>query len=123
MKRFLIFGALFPPLALVMFNAPDVIMRHDFRLLDLVTLGMAYTIALIPALLVAAVDRKWNSIAVTAIAGALMSGSLACFLWDGFRELFPALMALLVGGVPAAVSSWLSDKSNSTGTDSISLPG
>lgn len=108
MKRFLIFGALFPPLALVMFNAPDVIMRHDFGLLDLVTLGIAYTIALIPALLVAAVDRRFQSLGWTTLAGALMSGSIACFLWDGFRELFPALMAVLVGGVPAAVCSWLS---------------
>lgn len=108
MKRFLIFGSVFPPLALVMFNAPDVIVRQDFKLLDLVTLGMAYTIALIPALLVAAVDRKWRSIGVTTLTGALMSGSIACFLWDGFTELFPALMAFLVGGVPAAVCSWLS---------------
>ena len=80
MKRFLIFGALFPPLALVIFNAPDVVMRHDFKLLDLVTLGMAYTIAIIPALLVAAIDRKFHRLEATTIAGALMSGSLAFFL-------------------------------------------
>jgi len=41
MKRFLIFAVLFPPLALVIFNAPDVIMHHDFRLLDLLTLSLA----------------------------------------------------------------------------------
>lgn len=111
MKRFLIFPALFPPLALVIFNAPDVIMRHDFQLLDLTTLGMAYTIAIIPALILAVVDRKFRSLEGTTIAGALMTGSIALFLWGGFRELFPALMAMLLGGGPAAVCSWLSDKS------------
>jgi hypothetical protein len=39
MKRFLVFAVLFPPLALVVFNAPDVILHHDFRLLDLMTLS------------------------------------------------------------------------------------
>jgi hypothetical protein len=111
MKRFLIFGALFPPLALVIFNAPDIISRHDFKMLDFVYFGMAYTFGIIPALLLAGVDRKWHSLARTTIAGALMSGSIAFFLWDGFRELFPTLMVLLLGGGPAAVCSWLSDKS------------
>ena len=110
MKRFLIFGALFPPIALVIFNAPDVIMRHDFKLLDLVTLGMAYTFVIVPSLLVAWVDQKFRSLAGTTLAGALMTGSIAFFLWGGFRELFPAIMAMLLGGVPAAVCSWLSGK-------------
>jgi hypothetical protein len=100
MKRFLIFGALFPPLALVVFNAPDVIMRHDFKLLHFVYFGM-----------LAGIDRKYCSLPVTTIAGALTTGSIAFFLWDGFRELFPTLMAFLFGGFPAAVCSWLSDKS------------
>jgi hypothetical protein len=108
MKRFLVFAALFPPLALVVFNAPDVVMHRDFKLLDFTTLGLSYAIAIIPALILAAVDSKWRSLQGTTIAGALMSGSIAFFLWDGFRELFPALMAFLLGGVPAAVCSWLS---------------
>ena len=111
MKRFLIFAALFPPLALVIFNAPDIVTRHDLKMLDFVYFGMAYTLGIIPALLLAGIDRKFRSLAWTTIAGALMSGSIAFFLWDGFRELFPAMMVLLLGGGPAAVCSWLSDKS------------
>lgn len=107
MKRFLIFGALFPPLALVIFNAPDIIARHDFKMLHFVYFGMAYTFGIIPALLLAAVDQKYRSLAWTTIAGALMSGSIAAFLWGGFSELYPAAMVLLLGGGPAAACSWL----------------
>jgi hypothetical protein len=111
MKRFLIFPALFPPLALVIFNLPDIVARHDFKMLDFVYFGMAYTFGIIPALVLAGIDRKFHSLVWTTIAGALMTGSLLFFLWGGFRELFPALMALLLGGGPAAVCSWVSDKS------------
>jgi hypothetical protein len=110
MKRFLIFPMLFPPLALLIFNAPDIVTRHDFMLLDVGTLELSYAIATIPALILAAVDMKWRSIEGTALAGAAMTGSIACFLWDGFRELFPAFMAVMLGGGPAAVCSWLSNR-------------
>lgn len=110
MKRFLIFPTLFPPLALVIFNAPDIVARHDFKMLDFVYFGMAYTFGIIPALILAGIDRKWHSLAWTTTAGALMSGSIAFFLWDGFRELYPTLMVFLLGGGPAAVCSWLSGK-------------
>lgn len=111
MKRFLIFTALFPPLALAVFTAPD-----GFKnLLD--WLGTAYMVAIIPAWLTAGVDWTLSArptylrVLGTAVAGAVMSGSVAFFMWGGFREFFPALMAVLVGAVPAAVCSWLSDKS------------
>jgi hypothetical protein len=110
MKRFLIFPALFPPLALLVFNAPDAVMHHDFKLLDVTTLGASYIIAIVPALMLAAVDAKWRSVQVTTLVGALTSGAVVCFLWDGFRELFPALMAFLLGGFPAAVCSLIAAK-------------
>jgi hypothetical protein len=107
MKRFLIFGVLFPPLALVIFNAPDIVTRHDFKMFDFVHFGMAYTLAIIPALILAAFDRKWDSFAITTAQGTVMSGTMLCLLWDGFREPFPRLLALLLGG-GAGGRSWVS---------------
>jgi hypothetical protein len=111
MKRFLIFSVLFPPLALAVFTAPD-----SFKnLLDWI--GMAYAAAMIPAWLMAGVDWMLSAkptylrIAGTTVAAALMTGSIASFLWGGFGKLFPALMAMLVGAIPAAACSWLSDTS------------
>ena len=109
MKRLLVFTVLFPALALAVFTAPDGF-KH---FIDWV--GMAYAIAIIPAWLLAGVDwmlsAKPARVLGTAVAGALMAGTVAFFLWDGFRELFPAVMAMLVGAVPTAACSWLSDKS------------
>jgi hypothetical protein len=108
MARFLIFTLLFPPLALAVFTAPD-----GFKNL-LNWLGYAYLLAIIPAWLTVAVDWKLSAkptllrMMGTTFAGAVMTGSVAVFLWDGVREVFPALMAVLVGAVPAAVCSWLS---------------
>ena len=114
MKRFLIFTVLFPPIALLVFNAPDVIARHDFRLLDLTTFGLAYGIAMIPAWLSAAVDwalsakPTWLRVAGTAVVVAAIADSLALFMWGFFAGIWPVLMAGLVGAIPAAVCSWLS---------------
>jgi hypothetical protein len=111
MKRFLIFAVVFPPLALVIFNAPDVIMHHDFRLLDLVTLGLAYPFAVIPALILAGVDQVFRSLAGTTIAGAAIAYLAALSIGFPFLDYRATLMIGLIGGVPAAVCSWLSDKS------------
>ena len=114
MARFLIFTILFPALALVVFNAPDM-MAGRFGLMDLTTLQMAYGIAVIPAWLVAAVDwalsakPSYLQIVGTAAAAALASDSAALFLWGGANDLFPVLMAGLVGAIPAAACSWLSN--------------
>jgi len=110
MKRFLIFTVLFPPLALVIFNAPDVIMRHDFRLLDLVTLGLTYTFAVIPALILAWVDQSFHTLGTT-IAGAAISYLAAFIIGFPFLDYRATLMIGLVGAIPAAACSWLSDKS------------
>jgi hypothetical protein len=108
MKRFLIFTVLFPPLALVIFNAPDVIMHHDFRLLDLVTLSVAYALAVIPALILAGVDRAFHSLAGTTVAGAAVAYLAALIIGFPFLDYRATLMVGLVGAIPAAVCSWLS---------------
>ena len=108
MKRFLIFTLLFPPLALAVFTAPDGF-KNFFD-----WLGYAYPAAIIPAWLTAGMDWKlsakptYRRIVGTTFSGAVITGSIAFFMWDGFREFFPAHMAMLVGAVPAAVCSWLS---------------
>jgi hypothetical protein len=110
MKRFLIFTVLIPPLALVIFNAPDVIMRHDFRLLDLVTFGLAYTIAVIPALILAGVDRAFHSLGGTTIAGTAIAYLAAFIIGFPFLDNRATLMIGLIGAIPAAVCSWLSSE-------------
>jgi hypothetical protein len=110
MKRFLIFTALFPPLALVIFNAPDVILHHDFKLLDFLTLTVSYTFAVIPALILAWVDRSFHTLGTT-IAGAAIAYLAALSIGFPFLDYRATLMVGLVGAIPAAVCSWLSDKS------------
>jgi hypothetical protein len=114
MKRLLIFTIAFPPLALVVFDAPDMIAGR-FGLMDFSTLQMAYAIAVIPAWLLAAVDWALSAkptyirVLGTAGAAALAGDSIALFLWGEVHEFFPVLMAGLVGAIPAAVCSWLSN--------------
>ena len=114
MKRFLIFGALFPPLALVVFTAPD-----GFKnLLDWMV--EAYAIAVIPALLLAWVDWALSAkptrlrVVGTAATAALTSVLIMRFMSGVSDDLWPFLMVGLVGGVPAAVCSWLSGERTSS---------
>ncbi|MBR1086438.1 hypothetical protein JQ621_03000 [Bradyrhizobium manausense] len=117
MKRILIFSALFPPLALVVFNAPDMIAHHDFRLMDSSSFQMAYAIAVIPALLLAWLDWALSAkparlrVVGTGVTAALTADLIALFMWGGSNDLWPILMVGLVGGIPAAVCSWLSGAS------------
>jgi hypothetical protein len=109
MKRFLVFTALVPPLALVIFNAPDVVMHHDFKLLDPMTFGLTYTITVIPAWILAAVDWKLRNIAGTTIAGAAIAYLAAFGIGFPFMGVPATLMIGLTGGIPAAACSWLSN--------------
>jgi hypothetical protein len=108
MKRFLTFTVLFPPLALAVFTAPDTFRNY----LDWV--GMAYMLAMIPAWLTAGVDWTLSAkpaylrVLGTAVAGAVITDSVALFMWGFFADFWPVLMAGLVGAIPAAVCSWLS---------------
>lgn len=108
MKRFVIFAVVFPLLALVVFTAPD-----GFKnLLDWMV--MAYAIAVIPALLLAWVDLALSAkplrVMGTAVTAALASVLIVLFMSGGSDELWPVLMVGLVGGVPAAMCSVLSEK-------------
>ena len=107
MKRLLIFTLIFPPIALVVFNAPDMIAGR-FNLMDFNALQMAYVTAVIPAWLLAAFDRWQNSVWATTGAGAAL-GYVAVFcIGFPFADPFAILMVGLVGAVPAMVCAWLS---------------
>ena len=105
MKRLVIFTALFPPVALLVFNAPDMI-TGNFRLMDFTSLHTAYIVAVVPAWLLAAISWRLQSVVGTTIAGV----ALACLVGFviGFPDFGAGLMLGLVGAVPAAVCSWLS---------------
>jgi hypothetical protein len=111
MKRFLIFTLLVPPLALIIFSAPDVIMRHDFRFVDPATVSVTYTFAVIPALILAWVDQAFHRLAGTTIAGAAIACLAAFIVGFPFLDYKATLMIGLIGAIPAAVCSWLSDRS------------
>ena len=104
MKRLLIFTALYPPVALAVFTAPDGFKNF----LDWFV--YAYPAALIPAWLTAGMNWKlsekptYHRIVGTTFAGAVITGSIAFFLWDGFREFFqPSWLRLLVQFQPQCV--------------------
>ncbi len=114
MKRFLIFTLVFPLIALAVFTAPD-----GFK--NFVNwLGYAYLAAIILAWLSAAADwalsakPTFHRIAGTAIVGGFITSATARFLWGGFYEFWPAVMAGLVGAIPAAACSWLSAAGDKT---------
>jgi hypothetical protein len=107
MTRFLIFPALFPALALVMFTAPDGFRNLPNWIVE------AYAIALVPALLLAWVDQALSArfpIVGPAVVAALAAILIVRFLSGGSDELWPVLMVALVAAVPAAVCSWLSGR-------------
>ena len=108
MKRLFVFTIVFPPLSLIVFNAPDMIARHDFKLMDATAFGMSYVIAVIPAWLMAAVDWWKSRVWITAIAGAALGYAVAFAIGFPFIDPFASMMIGLVFGVPAAVCSVLS---------------
>jgi hypothetical protein len=115
MKRFLIFTVLFPPLALVVFIAPDVIPPREFLEIGLLfwVLGFAYLFAVIPAWSTAGMDLALSAkpfylrlVATMALAGHHGRADRALNL--GQRG--EVLTIGLIGAIPAAVCSWLSSE-------------
>ena len=112
MKRFLIFTLLFPPLALVVFIAPDLIGARDFLEIGLLVwmLGFAYLLAVIPAGLTAGVDWSLSAkplylrLVATMAVAAIMAELIAHYL--GQRG--EVLTVGLIGAIPAAICSLLS---------------
>jgi len=119
MKRFLIFTALFPPLALLVFIAPDAISSRDFLEIGLLfwMLGYAYLIAVIPAWLTAGVDGAlfakpfYLRLVVTTAVAAILAELTARYLGQRGEVLTFGLM----GAIPAAVCSWLSGMNKNQG--------
>jgi hypothetical protein len=107
MKRFLIFLFLFPAIATVAFFVL-IYLLTGAELDSLSGPAMGYLIFLGPGLAVALVDWLFARTRIpVVIATTLVTyGASVLFLaWDGERY----LLALgLIGGIPAAVCSWLS---------------
>lgn len=70
---------------------------------------MIYPVAVIPALILAWVDRFFH-ILVTTIAGAAIAYLAAFIIGVPFIDYRATLMVGLVGAIPSAVCSWLSVK-------------
>ena len=112
MKRLLIFTALFPPLALVVFVATE--WRHGSLPMGLLffMLGYAYPIAAIPAWLTAGVDGVLSAapfylrLVATMVAAAILAELTARYLGQDMR----VEEVLTIGAIPAAVCSWLSSE-------------
>ncbi len=119
MKRFIIFTTLFPLLAMLVAIAPVPEARHH---LDIWMLGVAYSVALIPAWWSAAVDWALSAKPIyvrvpgTAVAGA--GAVMAAVALFHFGEMLAGLMAGLIalaGAIPAAVCSLLANKRKAAG--------
>ena len=120
MKRILIFTWLFPPLVLLVFIAPDAISTRDFMEVGMLIwmLAWAYRVAVVPAWLTAGVDwalsarplylRLVATMGVAAVMAVLSArygfGQKGEYLYFGY------LYFGLMGAIPAALCSWLSDK-------------
>lgn len=114
MKRLLIFSALFPPLALVVFIAPEAISHRAIPSYFWGSIPFAYLGAMCPAWFSAAMDRALSTsptylrILSTVVTAALITDAIALFMWGSVESYWPVFMAGLVGAIPAAICSWLS---------------
>ncbi|CAN5267587.1 hypothetical protein BH10PSE11_BH10PSE11_03130 [soil metagenome] len=120
MRRFLIFTALYPPLVLVGLIATVSEIQRNLGIWELLwMLGVAYLVGLIPAWFSAGVDWALSSQpnylrlpgAAVAGAGAVMIAITAFHFGEVLGARMAVLMISLIGGIPAAVCSWLSDES------------
>lgn len=124
MRRFLIFAALFPPLAFVvaMWGMLQVLNwalgeRSTADYHQLVLLPVAYVVAILPALLAALVDEilartkvryrmLWTALAGYVLIYAPLLTSLSTRSVHG-----PYLLLFgIIGAVPAAICSWLAGR-------------
>ena len=121
MKRFLVFAALFPPLAFIVaiWGVVQVMNRvlaesntADYH--QLILLPVAYVVVLLPAMLTAVVDdvlARRNvpyRILWTALAGyGFIFAPLLAALWMGLVHGPYLLLFGIIGAVPGATCSWL----------------
>lgn len=117
MKRFLIFAVLYPPLALlVAILAISEARSYLDTSFVFWMLGIAYLVGIVPALLSATADWGLSETSIyerligTAVAGAAsIMAAVAAF---NFGEMLVAPVVFLIalmGAVPAAMCSWLSN--------------
>ncbi len=119
MRRYLVFTVLFPPLALLVFIAPDAISQRDFLEIGAFfwILGYAYVIAIIPAWLTAGVDWALSAkpfyfrLVATVAVATILAELTARYLGQRGDVLTFGLM----GAIPAAVCSCLSGMKKSQG--------
>lgn len=113
MNRFIIFALLFPPIGMLVFQSPDMVSKGIPASEEWVAWVIAsYPIAIVPALLMAWVDRVLSrqpfQVLKTTAVGGLASLLILAFL-GGLSAFWPSVMVFLLGAVPAAVCSWLSN--------------
>jgi hypothetical protein len=116
MKRFLVFTALFPPLALLVYTAPlfihDGIPRFDFIVF---LLGFAYVLATIPGWVAAGTDwmlsaKPFHVRAIASMAVAAVLAQLVAWYLGNPMYVSEIVTVALTGAIPAALCSWLSDQ-------------
>ncbi|QUS40294.1 hypothetical protein RPMA_16710 [Tardiphaga alba] len=111
MKRFLIFAALVPPVALAIFLAPEATAASTIGFIFM-TLAYVYPIGLVPASMTAAVDWSLSGqsiylrMAVTVLFAILLAELIARQLLgvSGSPKVW------LMGAIPAALCSWLAGR-------------
>jgi hypothetical protein len=105
--RFVIFAVLLLPIRLALFGALDVMMRHDFRSLDLASLSLACTFVLT----LIAVDWKFRSLEATTVAGVILGKGKKLFpeapdlrSWENLELMVEKtlLLLLFLFAIPAA---------------------
>lgn len=116
MKRLLIFTALFPPLALLVYVAP-LVLNEGVPKADFIVflIGAAYVLAIVPAGLAAAADGMLSAkpLAIrmgAAIAAAVVTAHLVARSIGDSMSISEVVTVAGAAAIPAAVCSWLSGR-------------
>jgi len=123
MKRFLIFALLFPAIAVAEFFALLSMALGMFpdNPQALFVVGWAYVVGVVPALICAVVDLLLRKTRIPALIGTTLVGygiailaGLTIFDWGLIGKI---LVFGLIGAIPAAVCSWLSNEKQNMSAD------
>jgi len=116
MKRFLVFTALFSPLALLVYVTPLVI-HEGAPKLDFVMflMGFAYVLAIVPGWVAACADwmlsaKPFYLRAIASMAVAAVMAQLVAWYLGNLMVRSEMIAVTLTGAIPAAVCSWLSGR-------------